>query len=79
MIFEDEDELGYWTGSPEPPPMQAMSSLIVCNAILPKQEQDDIEAAAINAHEGDKSAARKCRKLAGYDRLRTRPDADRVR
>lgn len=76
MIFENEDELGYWVEGAQPSPFAAISSLIVCNSLLTMQERADIEAAAINAHEGHDRDAERCRKYAGYDDLGFRRDAD---
>lgn len=78
-VEEDPDELGYWMGDKPPNPFAAASSLIVCNSLLTMQERADIEAAAINAHEGNDIAAERCRRFAGYGDLGFRPDADVVR
>lgn len=79
MIFEDEDELGYWIGERPVNPWASVSSLIVCNDILTMQERAEIESAALNAHEGRDFAAERCRRFAGYGGLGFRLDADYVR
>lgn len=79
MIFEDPDELGYFTDQEVAKRPLVTSSLVICNAIMPMQERADLEAAAINAHEGHDLDAERCRKYAGYNNIGRRPDADYVR
>jgi len=59
MIFEDEDQLGYYVqvGLPFP------------GIDLTAQDLKDIEAAGIHAHEGRDRLAERCRRLAGYGNL----------
>lgn len=72
MIYEDEDELGYWMGAPEDRPSNPWvtggdaSLLIICNSILSPEERDDIEAAAFAEEEGNPVLAEEHRYYAGY-------------
>lgn len=59
MIFEDPDELGYWTG--------LRPSIDICNDIIPKYQRDCIVSAAINAHEGHHAGAEDERRKGRYD------------
>jgi hypothetical protein len=77
VIFEDPDELGYFTEHARKPIWaRALSTLAVCNAILPEHEQAEIMQAALCCHEGQSFTAERCRRFAGYDRLGFRADAD---
>lgn len=58
MIFEDPDELGYWTG--------LRPSIDKCNDIVPAFVRESILAAAINAEEGHHWAAENERRKGGY-------------
>lgn len=61
MIYEDPDELGYWT--------QRRPAVDICNAMIPKHDRDCIVSAAINAHEGHHDGAESFRARGGYDSL----------
>jgi hypothetical protein len=81
MIYEDPDELGYWsydeTGMSRAPDRAFdQRSMTICEAILPDDERRAILGAAINAHEGHGLAAENFRIEGGYGRLASRPDAD---
>lgn len=58
--------------------MNDLSSLIICNAILPKPQQEDILLAAINATNGYEIGAERFRKQAGYGSVGFREDADKA-
>lgn len=72
MIHENEDDLGYFfipdDAHEQKPynPWNGVSQLIVLNAILPREVQDDISDAAFYEHEGDPERAEECREYAGY-------------
>lgn len=68
-VWEDENELGYWAGCGSDLSKQPPSSQIVCNKIIPKDEQECITLAAFCAHEGYHGAAELARRDAYYDRL----------
>lgn len=84
MIHEDSDDIGYWTGGHDRKPQwwreagPMVSSLIVCNSIVPPEDQAIIVDAAVNADEGHYDAAEELRRFANYDNLDTRYDADFV-
>ena len=73
MVHEDPDNIGYWfeTDHRERP----SDSMIVCNAILPRDEQECIALAAFCCHDGEAEIARRD---ANYHALDLRPDADQV-
>ena len=75
-INEDPDELGYWIGEKPVNPWDAVSSLIVCNSILPPEQQAEIESAALLCHQGHHFDAERQRYWADYHSLGFREDAD---
>lgn len=74
MIYEDPDELGYSTTGYNP--WAGISSLLVCNDMVPPEIRDDIEEAAYAAEAGNDIEAERHRKWAGYGSLGFRDDAD---
>ena len=72
MIWEDEDNLGYWTGPPPhggyPTNPRVVNSTAACYGILPKQQAANIEWAAAFEHNNEPAEAELCRERAGYGR-----------
>lgn len=52
------------------------ASLIICNDILPLQEQADLTQAALLCHQGYDLDAERSRYFAGYSNVGFRDDAD---
>lgn len=73
MVYENEDELGYWTY-----PRGAPSSLEVCDALLSQQDQVNITLAASLAYQGNGFAAEDVRRCVDYHDIHHRDDADSV-
>lgn len=75
MIFEDPDELGYFSDHEVMKAARGRGMARVGGGTpfegiaMTMQDFEDIEAAAINAVEGRDRAAERCRKYAGYGGL----------
>lgn len=74
MIHEDPDNLGYSMGDKPYDPWAGVSSLVRCNDVLPREQQDDIEDAAYYEDVGELEEAEACRAFAGYSEAHLRSD-----
>jgi hypothetical protein len=74
MVHEDPDNIGYWfeTDHTQRPP----DSMIGCNAIVSRDDQECIALAAFCCHQGYPGAAEMARRDANYHALDLRSDAD---
>jgi hypothetical protein len=74
MIFENPDDLGYFTDHELLKQRRdPKSALAVCNSILSMDERMSIEAAAINSFHGHKRGAESHRVRADYGGLSGNP------
>lgn len=78
MIFEDPDELGYFTSQEAAKARRpaSVSTLTICNLLLTRDERDSIVQAALHEFDGYPDAAEAFRFDADYHNLNVRPDAD---
>ena len=81
MIFENPDDLGYFTEhqmakarAETPKAWNLVSSLIVCNSLLSREEQAEITQAAYLMDNGYAMQAEQHRTFAGYDTAALRLD-----